>query len=253
MSISVLSINSRGIRNDLKRKGVFLFCQGKSADFYFIQETHAEKSDSLFWKNQWGKDIWFSYGTNKSAGVAVLKGNFKGEIIKYLSDDKGRWIMLLLNTDNSQFILVNIYATNNKKENINLFLAIEDAINGWLSTFPLAKVIWGGDFNTVMNDEIDRFPTKNKGAANELDNVCNRLNLIDIWRHKHPNDKMYTWSNKDKSLQSRIDFWLVSASTTDNVERTDIEPSIFTDHKAVSIRINLSKRPKINTSLTQIK
>ena len=41
--------------------------------------------------------------------------------------------------------------------------------------------------------------------------------------------------------------WLVSASTIDNVERTDIEPTIFTDHKAISIRINLSKRPKINT------
>lgn len=58
---------------------------------------------------------------------------------------------------------------------------------------------------------------------------------------------MYTWSNKDKSLQSRTDFWLVSASTAVNVERTDIEPTIFTDHKAISIRINLSKRPKINT------
>lgn len=74
--------------------------------------------------------------------------------------------------------------------------------------------------------------------------VTDNDNLIDIWRHKHPSHKMYTWSNKDKSLQSRIDFWLIS---TDNVERTDIEPTIFTDHKAISIRINLSERPKVNS------
>lgn len=55
--------------------------------------------------------IWY-----KQAGVAVLKGHFKGQIIKYLSDDKGRWIVLLLHIDHSQFILVNIYATNNKKK-----------------------------------------------------------------------------------------------------------------------------------------
>lgn len=117
------------VKRSKKERGV-LVLSGETSRFLLHPRMHAEKSDSLFWKNQWGKDIWFSFGTNKSAGVAVLKGNFKGQIIKYLSDDKGRWITLLLKTDHAQLILVNIYASNNKKENVNLFLAIEDAING---------------------------------------------------------------------------------------------------------------------------
>lgn len=73
MSISVFSINARGLRNVLKRKSLFLFCKGKGVDFYFVQETHACEEDENFWRSQWGNDIWFSHCTTKSAGVAMLK------------------------------------------------------------------------------------------------------------------------------------------------------------------------------------
>ncbi|CDQ93629.1 unnamed protein product [Oncorhynchus mykiss] len=72
MPISVFSINARGICNILKRKSLFLYCKGKSADFYFIQETHACSIDTAFWKCQWGNDIWFSFGTNRSAGQSEV-------------------------------------------------------------------------------------------------------------------------------------------------------------------------------------
>lgn len=80
MSVSVLSINARGIRNHLKRKCLFLYCQNKEADFYFIQETHAIETDVLMWRSQWGRNVWFSFGSNRSAAVAVLQGKFKGNI-----------------------------------------------------------------------------------------------------------------------------------------------------------------------------
>ncbi len=52
MSISVFSINARGLRNLLKRKSLFLFCKGKGVDFYFVQETHACEEDEKFWRSQ---------------------------------------------------------------------------------------------------------------------------------------------------------------------------------------------------------
>lgn len=85
MSISILSVNARGIRNLLKRNCLFLYCQNKGADFYFIQETHASEADVSFWRNQMGGgNVWFSFGSNRSAGVAILQGNFRGNIIKHL-------------------------------------------------------------------------------------------------------------------------------------------------------------------------
>lgn len=189
MSVSVLSVNARGTRDQLKRTFLFLFFQNKGADFYFIQETHATKSDISFWKSQWGKNIWFSFGSNRSAGVAILQGNFKGHIIKHLADSNGRWVILVVDVDHSQFIIINIYACNNKKDNKLLFTTIENKINQLITTFPTAKIIWGGDFNTVMDGNLDRWPPRNS-SSDELENVCQRMSLVDIWRHKNPNNSI---------------------------------------------------------------
>ena len=80
MSISIFSANAGGVRNNLKRKALFLFCQNKGADFYFFQETHASETDVKFWKSQWGNEAWLSFGSNRSAGVLILKGKFTGQI-----------------------------------------------------------------------------------------------------------------------------------------------------------------------------
>lgn len=44
---------------------------------------------------------------------------------------------------------------------------------------------------------------------------------------------MYTWSNKNRSLQSCIDYWDISEDIKEKVEssRVTIEPTIPTDHK----------------------
>ncbi len=82
MSLSVLSLNVRGIRDLLKRKTIFLFFKKFKCDFYLIQETHSSLSDYNFWKSQWGDDLWMSYESNRAAGVAILKGTFKGKMIQ---------------------------------------------------------------------------------------------------------------------------------------------------------------------------
>ena len=156
MSISVLSVNARGIRNLLKRNRLFLYRQNKGADFFFIQETHASDVDVSFWRSQWGKNVWFSFGSNRSAGVAILQGKFKGNIIRHLSDKNGRWIIILVEIDDSQFVIINVYGFNNKQSNKALFFTIEGKINQLLLTFRTAKVLWGGDFNTVLDDSKDR-------------------------------------------------------------------------------------------------
>ncbi len=106
----------------LKRKALFLFCKGKEADFCFIQETHACKEDVLFWRSQWGSDMWFSFGvSNRTAGAAILKDKFSGQVISHETDDQGRWIIILVEINQVKVIIINIYATNNKNNDwINL-------------------------------------------------------------------------------------------------------------------------------------
>lgn len=85
-----------------------MFCKKFKADFYFIQETHALIADYKFWKNQWGDDIWMSFGSNKSAGVAILKGKFKGKILSK-AHIFGRWVILFVVVMDTLFILGNMY------------------------------------------------------------------------------------------------------------------------------------------------
>lgn len=238
MSISIFSINARGIRNLLKRKSLFLFCQSKGADFYFIQESHACEADVNFWRSQWGNDVWFSFGTNHSAGVLVLKGQFKGQVLGKQIDTEGRWLILHVSIDLSQFIIVNVYATNNKQNNNHLFTTIESKINQISSKYPYATIIWGGDFNTVMDEEVDRWPPQKNKKTSVLKSVCARMDLLDIWRYTYPDQRMYTWTNNDLTKQSRIDFWLISAINKDDVELVKIDTSVLTDHKAIMIKMN---------------
>lgn len=198
------------------------------------------------WRSQWGRKAWFSHGSNRSAGVAILQGKFGGQIIKHDTDKDGRWIILLADINQSLVILINIYASNSKILNNIIFSTVENKVNQWLALFPSAEILWGGDFNTVFDESLDIWPPKTKQLT-ELENICHRMNLTDIWRQRHPQEKVYTWSNKNRSLQSRIDFWLTSAELGNKVDFIKIEPTILTDHKAIAIQFHLgSDRQKLN-------
>lgn len=66
-----------------------------------------------------------------------------------------------------------------------------------------------------------------------------KFNLVDIWREKHPSDKIYTWSNKTGYCKSRIDFWLISKNLNKEVVEVEVCPTPLTDHKAIHIKLNL--------------
>ena len=51
-----------------------------------------------------------------------------------------------------------LITTNNKPRNIVLFSSVETQISQIILKVPCAKVIWGGDFNTVMDNSIDSWP-----------------------------------------------------------------------------------------------
>lgn len=48
---------------------------------------------------------WYSCGSDRSAGVAILQGKFQGNLIKHHSDVNGRWITLLCDNEPSQIVI----------------------------------------------------------------------------------------------------------------------------------------------------
>ena len=71
MSLKLLSINTRGLRDVIKRCSIFNFYR-KKANIICLQETHSCIKDETIWSAEWGGDIIFSHGQTNSKRVCVL-------------------------------------------------------------------------------------------------------------------------------------------------------------------------------------
>lgn len=144
---SYVSLNTRGLRESVKRKSIFLFCKNEKSQCFLFQETHSIDLDKKFWTNQWGDKIFFCHGTNRSAGVAILMNNFAGEILTTIRDDCGHWIICVFDIDENILILGNIYGYNNRNQNKKMIIDITKAVKDLKQRYPTDNFIFGGDFN----------------------------------------------------------------------------------------------------------
>lgn len=163
------------------------------------------------------------------------------------TDENSHFICLIIKCFSVIFIVVNIYGYNCKSDNDQLLCLLEERLTHWLSKFPDSYLIIGGDFNVVLNESIDRWPPRRPSNLNtNLKLFMDRFHLIDIWREKNVDDTVYTWSNKDGSRRSRIDFWLVSNHFDENNILVNVLPTPLTDHKAILITMNISPNTNCN-------
>ena len=89
----------------------------------------------------------------------------------------------------------------------------------------------------------------------------NHFNLIDIWRYTNPTVKKFTWKNRSESLQSRIDYWLISDPLSEYVSTVKTLPTPLRGHKTIFLELCMSpshrtKRVnsywKLNNSLIEV-
>ena len=122
-------------------------------------------------------------------------------------------------------------------------------------------VIIGGHFNVCLNPTLDKqggTKVKQSARAKQLLEIAENNDLVDIWRILNEDRKRFTWRNftKNGRVSSRLDLWMVSSHLIFDVEGTEIEPSIKTDHSLINISFYLTKTPargrgfwKFNNSL----
>lgn len=115
--------------------------------------------------------------------------------------------------------------------------------------YPTDNFIFGGDFNMVIDDWLDRSPSKyTRHHYNPvLLNFCSVFNLIDVWRTKNPCIQVFTWFKPDGSVKSRLDFWLVSDFGSGLESISTVSAAPLTDHCMVKLILKPAKtfqRPK---------
>ena len=157
INFRTLSLNARGIRTLEQRKALFHWLKKEKADVIFLQETYSTVDVENTWKSQWKGDLFFAHGSKHSKGVLILvKENLNFELLSCKLDSQGRFIILKANVQDHPFYLVNIYTPNKTKEQCAFFQEIQNELEK-LDTELAGNTIIGGDFNVILNPEVDGF------------------------------------------------------------------------------------------------
>jgi len=257
--VEIISMNVRGLGQDVKRRKMFTWLQKQNIPIILMQETHSVLETENKWRAEWGGDVFFSHGANNARGTAIfLKPEAKNiEVHKTITDKEGRYIILDLSINDIRLTLGNVYGPNIDDPNVyrEFLRKIDD--------FPQDNRIIGGDYNLVLNLEKDKeggVYRTHKKAQEVVMNYMENTDMIDIWRKSHGNKKQFTYSTDyPTKISCRLDFFLTSSGLTQQTHRTSITHGYLTDHNSVRMILNTKielKGPgfwKLNTSLLQDK
>jgi len=247
------SLNVRGLGDRLKRREMFDWLRRKKFSIYMLQEVHCSEITIPVWSAEWGYKTIFSCCTSAKGGVAILfNNNFDFQLERTYVDPNGRFIICDITTDKKCVTIATLYAPN--EDDPNFFSNFFDHLND----FECDDVIIGGDFNLVLNLDVDKkggIARTHAESVKTLKELCAKLDLVDAWRILNPDNRRYTWRRKRPEIQCRLDFFLVTQNLMCNVKSANITTGYKTDHSLIEIMIATHSNErgpsfwKLNTSL----
>ena len=255
----IVTLNVRGLNKSIKRRSIFRWLHKQKAHFYFLQETYNDEKLKALWEAEWGGNIFCSHGTNHSKGVLILLNpKYDMEVEELERDNHGRLIILDTKMNDTNLVLVNLYAPNDLSQQVQFF----DRITDKLSNSADENIIIGGDFNCSLThlDKVGGKPVENKNCViDKISNLINLYSMHDVWREKNRSEKQFTWRDKAFKVQCRLDYFLVSQNLVNLAKDCHIIHAPGSDHCAVKLFIqsdSLNKKAgpgfwKFNASLLE--
>ncbi|KAI8521369.1 hypothetical protein Bbelb_011230 [Branchiostoma belcheri] len=234
--LRVMSLNVNGMKDVDKRRLAFDFCRNNKIDIAALQECHvASIADKIRWSRQWrGKSLWF-LGTNSARGVGVLLSP-RVKLISSRSDTEGRVVSALIEYNETRYNVANLYAPCSPAERATFFENVHQYL------FPNASLILLGDFNCVLDPDLDRYTTSVHAPGTraqdvvQLSDLCEDLGLKDAWRSEFPSRLDYTWRSPTNNSRSRLDRIYVPSPA---ISSSEIIACPFSDHDAVLTSLTL--------------
>ena len=187
-NLRIMSYNVQGLQSSEKRMDVFDYLKDKNNDIYYLQDTHFTDENEYQIIDKWGNsNSHFSNFKSNARGVAILfNNNLDYKIQQKIIDNSGNFIILDLDIQNQHLTLINPYGPN--VDNPEFFKKISSYIDDIGNT----DIIICGDYNCVINPELDYYNYKgidNAKARNEVLNLKNEKFLIDAFRENCPTTK----------------------------------------------------------------
>ena len=238
------SFNARGLGDGRKRRCNFKWLKKLHPGVCLLQETHSTEAIESTWNKEWGSQIFFSHGSTKSKGVAVLFPAGMGyKVNNVLRDDNGRYIILDIDFEHSNVILLNVYAPT--KDKIHEQLNFLQQLQTLLINYQDRNIVLAGDFNTYLNHLKDKKGGRAETLSDysrQLKSSIDELGLADVWRVANPDESRFTWRNYTRGgfVQSRIDYFFISTHMLYDLAESDIKPGIKSDHSLLKLKFKFT-------------
>lgn len=241
MKNKICTFNVKGLGERKKRNHIFNWLKENEYDICLLQEIHCKIEELSQWEKEWGAKCFLSGNSTNSKGIGIfLKGSF--QINDYKEIIEGRLQSLSITINDTDLLLINIYAPNNDDP------AFFDTLNEILCNNDDKTFIIGGDFNTVLDTDLDKKngnQDTHKRSRQKLNTIIENNELSDIWRMKHPNSKQFTWhSNTKPTIFCRLDYFLASTNILNNIIKCNITTGIRSDHSLVNMQVDFANKKR---------
>ena len=126
--------------------------------------------------------------------------------------------------------MVNVYAPNKKQQKINFFKKLHNFLESLNNEL---NIIITGDFNTVLNNDLDII----SGLPHDIEeiklftNLLFDFDLVDTWRALNSDKKDFTW--RKSLIARRLDYLLCNFSCSSLISNVDHKFISCSDHKAI--------------------
>ena len=251
-TLRIASLNCRGLGDFSKRRDMFSYLRDKNFSIDLLQDTHFTPGIEDRVTREWGYHAYFSPFSSNSRGVAILFNNIEYRILNMITDCDGNVLILPISAFEREFAIINVYGPN--IDCPDFYASLEEKMT---DMGHVENVIIGGDWNFVLNFDIDCLNYRNRNNSN----ACNKVKDMyaygfhDIWRDLNPDVRRYTWRRSTPFQQSRLDFFLTSDILSPFVREADIKPGYRTDHSLITLTLQFGEEErrnqfwKFNTSL----
>ena len=109
-----------------------------------------------------------------------------------------------------------------------------------------------GDFNIPITSMDRSTKQKINKETQTLNDTIDQLDLIDIYRIFHPKTMNFTFFSSTHGTFSRIDHILGHKYILGKFRKTEIIPSIFSDHNAVRLDLNYRRKTIKNYNIWRL-
>ena len=159
LSIKIASININSLLQPNKKLTITKALNNNTYDILGISETHLSTKEEKILNNQINnyQSFWSTFSHTHQAGVGIFIHQKISKYIARIHNYKGHIISLDLHFKNSPIRLLQVYIPIQEKK--QLCKEIQEYLISLLQ-YLTYKIIIIGDFNGVLNAQLDQIPPK---------------------------------------------------------------------------------------------